>query len=142
MTNLLLSGPAGAGKSAAAAAELDAITGPAVLVDFQQLYAALTGAVRGPDGNYPLRDPALLPVTEYARQAVISAAVVRGIGVVATNSDGDSKRRDQLLVMLGKGAVERIIDPGRDIVSARLAEPTGGLSPACTAAIDRWYARL
>ena len=142
MPNLLLSGPAGAGKSAAAAAELQAITGPAIIVDFQSIYAALTGAVRGPDGNYPLRDPALLPVTEYARQAVISAATVRGIEVVATNSDGDPSRRAKLLAMLGPAALERIIDPGRDVVTARLADPAGGLSAECKSAMDRWYARV
>ena len=61
----------------------------------------------------------------------------------ATNSDGDSARRAFLLGELGTGAIERIVDPGRDIVSARLADPeTGELSAECGAAIERWYGRL
>ena len=144
MASLLLSGPAGGGKSALAAGELQERAGgpPTIIVDFQLIYATLAGAVRGPDGTFPLRDPALLPVTEYVRRAAITGAVQRGIDVVATNSDGDTSRRQQLLALLGAGAVERIIDPGRTVVQQRLAEPTGALSPECTSAINRWYDRL
>ena len=114
--------------------------GPAVIVDFSAIYAALTMARRGPDGKYPDRpgaDP-LLPLTESIRQRTIRLAVERDIGVVATNSDGRPARRDYLLRLLGDGAVERVIDPGRAVVAARLAGPAG-LSEACTAAVDRWY---
>ena len=63
--------------------------------------------------------------------------------MIATNSDGDPARRAFLLGQLGTGALERVVDPGRDIVAARLADPsTGELSDECGDAIDRWYGRL
>ena len=61
-------------------------------------------------------------LTEYVRRAIITGAVQRDIAVIATNSDGDPVRRRFLLDQLGAGAVERIIDPGQDIVSARLSD--------------------
>ena len=116
--------------------------GVVVLADFQSLYAAVTGDVRGPDGRYPLRDDRLLPTVEYLRRAVITAAAARDISVIATNSDGDPERRAFLLTQLGAGATERIVDPGIDVVSARLSDPeTGELSGACDSAINRWYRR-
>ena len=142
MASVLLSGPAGAAKSQLAARLRRENTRLTVLAEFQALYAALTGDVRGPDGRYPLREEGLLAITEYTRRAVIGAAVARGIEVIATNSDGDPDRRTFLLGQLGEGATERIVDPGRDIVSARLADPTTGeLSEECSAAISRWYGR-
>ena len=63
--------------------------------------------------------------------------------MIATNSDGDLARRAQLLSQLGPGATERIVDPGRDVVAARLSDPeTGELSEACDSAIGRWYGRV
>ena len=142
MPSILLSGPAGAAKSAMARRLFEERTGLVVIADFQALYAALTGDVRGPDGRFPLRDERLLPLTEYARRSVVTGAVNRDISVVATNSDGDPARRAFLLEQLGAGAVERIVDPGRTIVSARLADPeTGALSAECEGAINRWYQR-
>ena len=141
MPNVLLSGPPGAGKSKAAREAAAAMPGPVVIADFSAIYAALTLARRGPDGKYPDRptpDP-LLPITESIRQRTILTAVARGYGVVGTNSDSRGERRRYLLALLGAGAVERVIDPGRAVVSARLAGPGGGLSEACTAAVDRWY---
>ena len=62
--------------------------------------------------------------------AVITGARTREIGIIATNSDGDPARRALLLSELGAGATERIIDPGEDVVRARLADPvTGDLRP-------------
>ena len=114
-----------------------------MLVDFQAIHVALTGAERRSDGTYPLRDERLLPITEYVRRAVIGAAVERDIGVVATNSDGDPERRAFLLGQLGPGAEERIVDPGRVAVEARLSDPvTFELSDDCSEAINRWYVRL
>ena len=141
MPNVLLSGPAGGGKSQAARDAAAAMPGPAVIVDFTAIYNAITLQQRGPDGKYPDRptpDP-LLPLTESIRQRTIRLAGERDLAVVATNSDGRPARRAYLLGLLGAGAVERVIDPGRAVVSARLAGPTGGLSEACTAAVDRWY---
>ena len=137
---LLISGPAGGAKSQAARAEL-ANRGLAVAADFQSLYVALTLAERLASGRYPLRDERLLPLTEYVRRTILTGARARGIDVVATNSDGDPDRRQFLLSELGPGAVETVIDPGKEVVIARLGD-TDGLSPECDAAIARWYDRL
>ena len=143
MPSILLSGPAGAAKSALARQLLAEHSGLAVAADFQSIYAALLLLERGPDGRYPLRDDRLLGITEYLRRAALSAARAREIDVVATNSDGDPERRAFLLRELGPGASERVVDPGRQVVAARLAEPsTGKLSGQCGAAIGRWYSRL
>ncbi len=143
MASILISGPAGASKSALARRIRDSATSPTVLADFQSLYAAITGDVRGMDGRYPLRDERLLPTVEYMRRALITAAVARDIDVIATNSDGDPERRKFLVGQLGAKAAEQIADPGRAVVAARLADPeTGVLSDECDAAIGRWYGRL
>ena len=143
MAGVLLSGPAGAGKSALARRLWEEHPGLAAIVDFQSFYAALSGDRRGADGRYPLRDEGLLPTVEYLRRAAISAAVSREVFVYATNSDGSATRRAFLVGELGEGASERIVDPGRAVVSARLADPeTGELSGDCDAAIGRWYGRL
>ena len=142
MPDVLISGPAGANKSAVAREALAAATGLSIAADFQAIYSALLLLERGPDGRYPARVEALLPLTEYVRRAVISGARSRGIGIIATNSDGDPARRALLLSELGAGATERVIDPGEDVVRARLADPvTGNLSPDCGQAINRWYRR-
>ena len=142
MPGVLLSGPAGASKSTLAKRLLAESPELAALADFQSVYAALTGDLRGPDGRYPLRDERLLPLTEYVRRAIITGSLARDISVIATNSDGDPERRTKLLGLLGPGATERIIDPGEEVVSARLADPeTGALSDECASAIDRWYLR-
>ena len=143
MANVLVSGPAGGGKSAVAREELAAQTSPFVAADFQALTVALMLLERGADGRYPIRPGWVLPLVEYTRRTVISAAVARDIGVICTNSDGASERRKFLLAQLGPGAVEKIVDPGRATVEARLADAaTGVLSPECEQAANRWYARL
>ena len=142
MASILLSGPAGAAKSALARRLLAEHPTLAAIADFQALYAALTGDVRGPDGRYPIRDDRLLPLTEYVRRAVVTGATNADIDVIATNSDGDPDRRAFLLRQLGAGATERVVDPGRDVVAARLSDPeTGELSGECDTAIRRWYRR-
>ena len=142
MASVLLSGPAGAAKSALARRLFEERTGLVVIADFQALYAALTGDVRGPDGRFPVRDDRLLPLVEYTRRAVVTGAVNREVDVIATNSDGNPERRKFLLEQLGAGATERIVDPGRAVVAARLADAeTGELSSECDGAISRWYSR-
>ena len=142
MASVLLSGPAGAAKSALARRLLRESPELAAIADFQSVYAAISGDIRGLDGRYPLRDERLLPLTEYVRRAIITGSVNRDIDVIATNSDGDPDRRVFLLNQLGEGAEERIIDPGRDVVAARLSDPeTGVLSDECDSAIGRWYSR-
>ena len=142
---LLISGPAGSGKSQLAVAERDQSGEPTVIADFQSLFVALTGVVRGPDGKYPNRDQFanLLPMVETLRRTIIDQGVEREIGIVATNSDGSPERREALLERLGPGAVERVVDPGRAIVEARLSDAlTGELSVECSAAVNRWYGNL
>lgn len=131
MRNVLLSGPAGGGKSQEARRLLSAWAGPAILADFTRAWAALAGVERGPDGRFPERDPesGILPTVESIRQAMIRIAREREVGVIATNSDGDPDRRAYLLGLLGPGAVERVIDPGRAVVEARLSDASGALSP-------------
>ena len=142
MASILISGPAGASKSALARRLLAEHPQLAAIADFQLVYRALTDVERGRDGRYPLRNDDLLPLTEYVRRAIIGGAVARDIDVIATNSDGDPARRAFLLSALGTGAVERIVDPGRAIVEARLSDPlTGELSIECNGAVNRWYSR-
>ena len=143
MPNILLSGPAGAGKSALARRLIAEAGHPMVAADFQSLVVALLQLQRAPDGRYPVRPVWVLPMAEHLRREVIDAAVSRDIDVVVTNSDGDPDRRGALLKRLGPGAGERIVDPGEDVVKARLADPESGeLSDECDAAIGRWYGRL
>ena len=142
MPGLLLSGPAGSDKSSESRRLLRTATGPAIQADFQSIVVALLGLVRGADGTFPLRPTWVLPLAEYVRQAVITGAQAREIFTIITNSDGDPVRRAALLERLGPGATERILDPGRDVVEARLSDEFGELSDPCASAINRWYGRL
>ena len=143
MASVLLSGPAGAGKSQVAAALAAESDEPVAIADFSELLAAVSGARRDPTtGRFPPRDERLLPLAEYMRRAVITAATERGLRIIASNSDGDPERRSFLLGLLGSGATERIVDPGEAVVRARLAEPEGAISADCEQAIGRWYTRL
>ena len=142
MASILLSGPAGAAKSQVARQLLAEHPGLAVAADFQAIVAALLLLERGQDGKYPVRPEWVLPLAEYIRRATITGARAREVDVIATNSDGSPERRRFLLQQLGDGASERVIDPGRAVVAARLADPaTGELSGQCEAAINRWYRR-
>ena len=142
MAGLLISGPAGASKSQAARAALEAATEPTIAADFQSIVAALLLLERDGDGNFPPRPDWVLPIAEYTRRAVISASRTREIGIVATNSDGDPARRAFLLSELGPDASETILDPSEAVVRARLTDPvTGVLSNPCADAVGRWYGR-
>ena len=113
-----------------------------MVLDFQSLYAALLLLERQANGCYPPREPRhqfALPLTEYIRRAALTAANNREIQVVLTNSDSDPGRRAELVGLLKAGAVETVIDPGRDIVEARLSDADGVLSDDCADAIRRWF---
>ena len=117
---------------------------PAVVIDFQAIYAALLLLERDDGGRYPERldgDRHILPIAEYTRRAAITAAVANEVDPIVTNSDGDLQRRGLLLERMGAGATERVIDPGIETVARRLAVD-GVLSAQCEQAIGRWYSRL
>ena len=143
--NSVLTGPAGSGKSQAARGLLR--TGKAdVVADFQSILSALLLLERDPaTGRFPPRDRAaerLLPLAQAIKAAIISEARARELTVVATNSNGSPAQRQRLLAALG-GASEHIIDPGRQVVEQRLADPvTGQLSSQCGQAIGRYYDNL
>ena len=144
MASTLLSGPAGSGKSQAALDLIEAALGPIVHIGFQELYATLLGLSRGADGRYPERLPEhdfLIPIVEYIRTVLARRAAEADVDVVMTNSDGSPERRARLLALLGAGATEQVIDPGRAVVVERLTR-NGSLSQQCSQAIDRWYTRL
>ena len=142
MPDTLLSGPAGAGKTAEAKQLINASAGPAVALDFQSIYAALLLLERMADGRYPQREPQhsfAYPLVEYLRRAALTAARDREIQVVLTNSDSDPARRATLLGLLKPGAREVVIDPGRAVVVERLSDDDGNLSGQCADAIGRWF---
>ena len=114
---------------------------PAVLIEFQEIYAALLGIRRLPSGRYPERldsDSYALPLTEYVRRSAITAARERDIHAIVTNSDGNPERRTALLGYIGPGSSEIVVDPGRSIVEDNLSIE-GELSEQCDDAINRWY---
>ena len=143
MAGLLISGPAGAGKSSRARQVLAQKAGPAVLIEFQEIYADLLGIDRLPSGRYPERreeDAYALPIVEYIRRVAIGAARDREIDAIVTNSDGDPERRRALLGFIGPDALEEVVDPGEDVVRRRLSV-SGRLSRQCNQAVNRWYRR-
>ena len=145
MASILLSGPAGSGKSQEARRLLASASVPTIMIEYQELYASCLGLRRNPEtGRYPPRRPQdafALPMAEYLRQAAISGALAQELDIVLSNSDGDADRRNFLLGRLGPGATERIIDPGIEVVTQRLSVD-GTLDPACADALARWYGRL
>ena len=141
MAGVLISGPAGGGKTAASREMLAERLEPAVVIDFQAIYATLLGIERLANGRYPEREPRhdyALAMTEYLRRVAISNARENEVYAIVTNSDSDLRRREFLLTEIGD-AEEIIFDPGIAVVRQRLSAPDGTLSTSCTQAIRRWF---
>ena len=128
-------GPAGAGKSQYIARER---TAGDVVIDYTSLWAALTGAQRGPDGKYPERrdDDPSLALMSAVKNFALSQAVERELnGFVTSSARADVERLES---RTGQQAVT--IDPGREVVEARLVDDdTRYLSDECRRALARWY---
>lgn len=147
LASILISGPAGGGKTQEALARLGTTTRNSVLADFSSVYNSITGTRRDPaTGRFPIRrqaDEVVLPLTEQLRRDIIRRARRLGFDVVATNSSGDPQIRRRLLELLGPGATEVVVDPGREVVEERLkVKSTGILGQECQKATSRWYDRI
>ena len=128
-------GPAGGGKSQWIARNRQ----PGDLqIDHTAIWAALVGAVRGPDGRFPVRevDDPTTGLVQYLMAVAVRQATASGLSGFVTTS-----RRDKVADLereTGQRAV--IVDPGKAVVRERLADPeTGELSAACQSAFARWY---
>ena len=128
-------GPASGGKSQWVAQRL--LPGW-VIIDYTALYAALSGVQRGSDGKFPERvtgDP-LLPMISSVKAVALSMAVERGLSGFVTSS----ARADREVLERITGQAAMVIDPGEEVIRARLSDPlTGELSPECSTALSRWY---
>lgn len=137
----LVQGPAGGGKSQLAR-EMLAAGEIQVLADITQLWVALSGVQRGPDGRYPVRDvddPAL-QLALYLQEVAVNRALDLDYDVAATTSRrGQEERWQERAQRAGRAFAVRTVDPGLAVVTRRLAESTGVLSDECARAIGRWY---
>ena len=138
--SVLISGPAGAGKTQRARFLQQEHGG--MVSDFQETYADLLGIERDPaTGRYPPRKPEhryIIAIVQEQRRVAIATAQTRGMPIYFTNSLGEEGRRRALLQSLGETAAEEVIDPGEDEVVRRLSV-RGELSEQCREAINRWY---
>ena len=140
---LLVEGPAGAGKSALvdsmlAGGEID------VAADLTQLWAALRGMRRGPDGRFPVRDdsdPAIRSgLASYLKATAVRQALRDGLRVaVTTASPNEATRWAGVAAEAGAPFAVRTVDPGREAARANLADADGTLRPECERALARWY---
>lgn len=137
----LLAGPAGGGKSQVAARMLEAGEVSAV-ADVTALWAALSGAQRGPDGKFPERldnDPAL-SLARVIQVAAVRQGLEAGGDVAVTTSRRGQVARWQAVATTARASFRlREVDPGREVARARLADELGNLSAACERALGRWY---
>lgn len=138
----LLEGPAGSGKSQLASQML-ADGEVQLLADLTMLWAAISGAQRDPEtGRYPIRqdnDPTL-PIAVYLRKAAVRVGLDNDLDVVVTSGTPDAVTEwAPIAASASAGFQLRTVDPGRDVVTARLSEPDGTLLEQCSKAIRRWY---
>ena len=131
-------GPVGAGKSQIVAAERRPGD---VVIDYTAIWAALTGAVRGEDGRFPVReddDPAL-PLVSAAYWFTLSEAVRRELsGFVTTASRANVERLERVT-----GQRARVVDAEPGTIMARLTEIDEGGEPyinrQCVVGARRWW---
>ena len=113
-----------------------------ILADLTFLWAALRGLERDPaTGRYPVRengDPALA-LASYLRTTTVRQGLAEGHNVVVTSgTPGSATTWEAVAAAQGAGFAVRTVDPGREIVEARLM--VGGvLSDQCLQAVARWY---
>ena len=121
--SVLISGPAGAGKTQRARFLQQEHGG--MVSDFQQTYADLLGIERDPaTGRYPPRRPEdryIMSIVQEQRRVAVATAQARGMPIYFTNSLGEEGRRRALIQSLGPNAAEETIDPGEPEVVRRLS---------------------
>ena len=130
-------GPAGSGKSQIVAAERRPGD---VLIDYTLIWAALTGATRGEDGRFDVReddDPAL-PLVSAVYWFTLSEAVRRELsGFVTSASRSNVERLERIT-----GRKARVVDVKPGPLLARLSEVDGDgdyLDGQCVSAARRWW---
>ena len=130
-------GPAGSGKSQVVAAERRPGD---ILIDYTLIWAALTGAVRGEDGRFPVRedDDPSLPLVSSLYWFGLSEAVKRELnGYVTSASRANVERLEQVT-----GVKARVVDVEPGPLLARLSEVDDDgeyLDGQCVAAARRWW---
>lgn len=143
MALTLLQGPGGSGKSQLARDLMDAGQSD-LLADVTPLWAAIAAVERDPaTGKYPVRDessPALAAAL-YVQATIVHHGLRENLNVVVTTSRPDQVARWQTIAdQHGQGFFVQTVDPGREVVQARLADPvTGELSDPCLDVLKRWY---
>lgn len=144
--NLLIAGPPGAGKSAAAARALAAASQPSIVIEFTGLWALLNGLQRDDRGAYPTRrdDDPTSGLVARTMAGVARDAIEADVAVIAAVS-----RRTQIdwwqdLLSSGDSTVNvEVVDPGRPVAEANLRVRYGPTVPeVCIDALDRWYVGL
>ena len=132
-----VAGPAGSGKSQLIASERRPGD---ILIDYTALWVALTGATRGEDGRYPVRedDDPSLPLVSAAYWWMLGEAVKRELsGFVTTASRANVERLEAVT-----GQPARIIEPEPGPLIARLTEVDGDgehIQGQCVSAVRRWW---
>ena len=132
MALVIVRGPAGSGKSGYV--ERERRPGE-VVADFTAVYAAISGATRGPDGKLPRAagygpaDTACGMGQSRNRTRGGAAPVIRICHHFGQFAPGEIER----LRRLGASDAEPVtLDPGREIAEARLTDTeTGQLHPQC-----------
>ena len=142
MSLTLIEGPAGSGKSQVVAAML-AAGEVDVVADLTELWAALRGVRRGPDGRYPIRldeDPAIATgLAVYQRAAAVRQGLRQGLRVAVTSGTPDTAAHwSEVAREAGAAFTVQTIDPGEAVVRDRLTVD-GILPDQCEGAIRRWY---